>query len=155
MNRIIKRLAVPLSAAAVLGTAGFAYMAGNTVPDTNAGAGAATISGYTVSNVHYTVHDHGIAHEQASASVSAVTFDLAADNPGSGLPPTTLWAVLTTTDPTSSNHWARFDTCAVVGNPGSTTRYTCSFTPVTTNPAVMSVEPLVSKVKSLEVTAAS
>ncbi len=31
MNRIIKRLAVPLSAAAVLGTAGFAYMASNTV----------------------------------------------------------------------------------------------------------------------------
>lgn len=53
MNRIIKRLAVPLSAAAVLGTAGFAYMASNTVPETHAGAGQGTISGYAVSNVHY------------------------------------------------------------------------------------------------------
>lgn len=53
MNRIIKRLAVPLSAAAVLGTAGFAYMASNTVSPSNAGQGTGVVSGYNVTDVHY------------------------------------------------------------------------------------------------------
>jgi hypothetical protein len=53
MNRIVKRLAVPLSAAAILGTAGFAYMATNTVGESYAGGGANQISGYTVSNISY------------------------------------------------------------------------------------------------------
>lgn len=53
MNRIVKRLAVPLSAAAVLGTAGFAYMASNTVPESYAGSGQGTVSGYTVGNINY------------------------------------------------------------------------------------------------------
>lgn len=53
MNRIIKRLAVPLSAAAVLGTAGFAYMASNTVDPSNAGQGTGVVSGYHVYDVHY------------------------------------------------------------------------------------------------------
>lgn len=153
MNRIIKRLAVPLSAAAVLGTAGFAYMASNTVPNTNAGAGSATISGYTVSHVHYTLMDHGVAHAAVDAQVKAVSFDLTADNPGSGLPPTTLWASLKT-DLTPNNIWARYDDCVVNGNPGSTTNYTCTFTPYHGNPAVASLIPAVKDVISLQVTAA-
>ena len=53
MNRIIKRLAVPLSAAAVLGTAGFAYMASNSVAPSYAGQGTGTISGFVVSDISY------------------------------------------------------------------------------------------------------
>lgn len=53
MNRIIKRLAVPLSAAAVLGTAGFAYMASNSVDPSYAGTGTSTISGFNVTNISY------------------------------------------------------------------------------------------------------
>jgi hypothetical protein len=53
MNRIIKRLAVPLSAAAVLGTAGFAYMASNQTATSYAGSGDTTVSGYQVSPIHF------------------------------------------------------------------------------------------------------
>lgn len=39
--------------AAVLSTAGFAYMASNTIPTTAAGESVAAVSGYTVTNVTY------------------------------------------------------------------------------------------------------
>ena len=53
MNRIIKRVVLPLGAAAVVGSAGFAYMATNTVDPSNAGQGTGTVSGYHVYDVHY------------------------------------------------------------------------------------------------------
>lgn len=51
MNRKLKTLALPIGAAVVLGTSGFAYMASNTVNPTNAGEGQGNVYGYTV--------DHG------------------------------------------------------------------------------------------------
>lgn len=54
MNRIVKRLAVPLSAAAVLGTAGFAYMANNPVETSYAGAGSGVVDGYAVYDISFT-----------------------------------------------------------------------------------------------------
>ena len=36
-----------------IGVAGFAFTASNTVPDTKAGDGTGTVSGYVVSSVHY------------------------------------------------------------------------------------------------------
>jgi len=53
MNRIIKRVVLPLGAAAVVGSAGFAYMATNTVSGSNAGQGTGVVSGYSVTDVHY------------------------------------------------------------------------------------------------------
>jgi archaellin len=43
-------------AAAVVAPAAYAFTAANTVPNSNAGSGAGTISGYTVSNVSYTLN---------------------------------------------------------------------------------------------------
>ena len=43
-------------AAAVVAPAAYAFTAANTVPASNAGSGAGTISGYTVSNVAYTLN---------------------------------------------------------------------------------------------------
>lgn len=40
----------------VFATAAFAFAASNTVPDTTAGDGSGTISGYTVSNVTYALN---------------------------------------------------------------------------------------------------
>jgi hypothetical protein len=37
--------------------AGFAFTASNTVPDTKAGDGSGTITGFVVSSVHYTLND--------------------------------------------------------------------------------------------------
>lgn len=55
MNRIVKRMAVPVGAAIILGSSGFAFMASNTFVHSAsfAGEGSQTISGYTVDNVHY------------------------------------------------------------------------------------------------------
>jgi hypothetical protein len=53
MKRITKRLAVPVGAAILLGSTGFAFMAANSVPETFAGNGSGPISGYVVSDVHY------------------------------------------------------------------------------------------------------
>lgn len=53
MNRTIKRIAVPVGAALILGSSGFAFMASNSVPTSYAGNGSGTIAGYNVSDVHY------------------------------------------------------------------------------------------------------
>ena len=39
--------------AAIVGVGGFAFTASNTVPDTKAGDGTGTVTGYVVSSVHY------------------------------------------------------------------------------------------------------
>src|SRR5438270_6416057 len=39
--------------AGAVGVAGFAFTASNTVPDTKAGDGTGTVTGYVVSSVHY------------------------------------------------------------------------------------------------------
>jgi len=48
-----RQLLVVGGGAVVLATAGFAYMASNTVPASYAGEGSAAVSGYTVSNIDY------------------------------------------------------------------------------------------------------
>ena len=90
MNRIFKRLAVPLSAAAVLGTAGFAYMASNTVDSSNAGQGTGTVSGYHVYDVHYPTGTNysciGVLNPtqpgQSQNGIKCVSFKVAPDNAG-------------------------------------------------------------------------
>jgi hypothetical protein len=53
MNRKLKTLALPIGAAVVLGTSGFAFMASNGVSQSYAGEGNGDIAGYNVSNVQY------------------------------------------------------------------------------------------------------
>ncbi len=50
----IKTLLAVVAAAAIGGGA-YAFTASNTVPSTTAGAGSGAVSGYTVTNVHYTL----------------------------------------------------------------------------------------------------
>jgi hypothetical protein len=54
----------------VLAAATFAYAAANTVPASNAGDGSGTVSGYTVTNVHYTLDPTN------PANISNVAFTL-------------------------------------------------------------------------------
>jgi hypothetical protein len=56
MNRTLRKLMIP-GVGVVLATSGFAFMASNTVAASNAGQGEQAISGYDVSNVHYTYVD--------------------------------------------------------------------------------------------------
>lgn len=42
--------------AAIMAAGAYAFAASNTVPDTNAGSGSGTVSGFTASNVSYTLN---------------------------------------------------------------------------------------------------
>src|SRR5207248_41845 len=42
--------------ALAIGVGAYAFTASNTVPSTNVGAGSGTVSGYTVTNLHYTLN---------------------------------------------------------------------------------------------------
>jgi hypothetical protein len=61
--------------AVVLATAGFAYMASNTVAASSAGEASATVTGYTVSNIQYSA-EQGWGQPAPSYSVSTVKFIL-------------------------------------------------------------------------------
>jgi hypothetical protein len=50
------RYLLAAAAAAVVAPAAYAFTAANTVPNSSAGSGAGTISGYTVSSVSYTLN---------------------------------------------------------------------------------------------------
>jgi hypothetical protein len=51
-----RRYLLAAAVAAVIAPAAYAFTASNTVPGTNAGSGSGAISGYTVSNVAYTLN---------------------------------------------------------------------------------------------------
>ena len=91
----------------------YAYTASNTVDASNAGQGATTISGYTITSVQYTLDTSG-----ATANVSGATFSIAPTG-GSGSAPTTVKARLTSS--------GTYVTCS---NTTGTT-WSCPFTGVT------------------------
>ena len=107
------RLVPALILAGLLATASYAFTATNTVPGTNAGQGAQTISGYTVSNVTYDLDT-----SSGTAMVTGATFDLTPD--AGGPPPTDVEARLTPT--------GTYVDCT---NSAGTT-WTCAFSGVTT-----------------------
>jgi hypothetical protein len=78
MRSIVRRVALPIGAAVVLGSGGFAFMAVNGVPGTHVGSGEADISGYNVSNVHYTYADVDDNPELSYIKTVAFTLDHAA-----------------------------------------------------------------------------
>ncbi|HEU5363226.1 MAG TPA: hypothetical protein VFU56_07765 [Gaiellaceae bacterium] len=65
------RLIIVAVAAVALGAGVFAYAASNTVPNTTAGAGSGTISGYTVSSVVYGLNS------TTPTNLDSVTFTIA------------------------------------------------------------------------------
>lgn len=89
MNRTMKRLAIPVVAAAVLGTSGFAFMSNNTFSSTpGAGEGQVHASGYDVNAIHNVGCGSGqpticytnfnlqtLASDQADAATVLVRFD--------------------------------------------------------------------------------
>ncbi len=72
MNRIMKRMALPVGAAIVLGSSGFAFMASNTVGTTYAGDGQGKIAGYTLQDYNYQTS----SNDSAPVKVSGVQFQL-------------------------------------------------------------------------------
>ena len=66
------KVAFALMIVAIIAVAGYAFAAANTVPDTKAGDGKGTVSGYTVTNVVYTLNTAN------PATLDSVSFDLGA-----------------------------------------------------------------------------
>ena len=76
--RIPVRLVAMFALALILATAAYGFAASNTVPGTNAGDGSAAISGYTVSNVHYTLNATN------PANIDSLSFTIAPAVPAGG-----------------------------------------------------------------------
>jgi hypothetical protein len=69
MTRYRRRTALVIAAAAALALATYAFTASNTVPNTKAGQGEGTITGYNVSSVAYNLAAN-------PANIDTVTFTL-------------------------------------------------------------------------------
>ena len=67
-----RRTALIVAAAAALAFAAYAFTASNTVPGSSAGDGSGAISGYTVSNIAYTLDSTN------AANIESVSFTLSA-----------------------------------------------------------------------------
>jgi hypothetical protein len=76
--RRIYKILLAVAALLILSTTAYAFAASNTVPTTNAGDGENTISGYSVTNVHYNL-DAG-----NPSNVATVTFTISPALPGGG-----------------------------------------------------------------------
>jgi hypothetical protein len=87
------RFLVGLVAAGAIAGGAYAYTAANTVPTSNAGAGSGTVSGYTVSNLHYTLNS------STPANIDSLTFTVSPVIPSTGSGHVSVQAALTTGGP--------------------------------------------------------
>jgi len=73
MNRFNRRRRVALAAllALIVAASAYAFTASNTVPSSSAGEGSGLITGFTVSNIHYTLNAAN------PAGITGVSFSLA------------------------------------------------------------------------------
>ena len=75
------RFLVGLVAAGAIAGGAYAYTAANTVPTSTAGAGSGTVSGYTVSSLHYALNTSTPANiDSLTFTVSPVTADPPTDH---------------------------------------------------------------------------
>lgn len=79
VSRLYSRFLPALMIVLILTTAAFAFAAANVVPETGAGDGSGTISGYTVSAIHYNLNGTN------PANIDSVQFTLA-PTAGAGTP---------------------------------------------------------------------
>ena len=111
-QRNARRFMGALTMAGIMAVGNYAFTASNTVEASAAGQGEATISGYSITTVRYTLDT-----SSGTANVSGVSFSIAPTSGGSA--PTTVKARLTST--------GTYQSCT---NSSGTT-WTCSFSGVT------------------------
>ena len=87
------RLVLVAVIAAVVAGGAYAFTAANTVPATNAGSGSGTVSGYTVSNIHYTLNT------TTPNNIDSLTFTISPAVPNTGSGKVVAQAALTTGGP--------------------------------------------------------
>jgi hypothetical protein len=69
-NVVQTKILMAAIAVVVIGGGVYAFTASNTVPNTTAGAGAGTVSGYTVTNLHYSLN------ATTPANIDSLTFTI-------------------------------------------------------------------------------
>jgi hypothetical protein len=89
------RFLVGFVAAAAIAGGAYAYTAANTVPASNAGAGSGTVSGYTVTNVHYGLN------ATTPTNIDSLTFNVSPSIPNTGSGKVAVSVALTTGGPNS------------------------------------------------------
>ena len=87
------RFVVGLVAALSIAGGAYAYTAANTVPTSTAGAGSGTVSGYTVTNLHYTLNT------TTPANIDSMTFTVSPVIPSTGSGKVAVSAALSTGGP--------------------------------------------------------
>jgi hypothetical protein len=87
------RFVVGLVAALSIAGGAYAYTAANTVPTSTAGAGSGTVSGYTVTNLHYTLN------ATTPANIDSMTFTVSPVIPSTGSGKVAVSAALSTGGP--------------------------------------------------------
>jgi hypothetical protein len=87
------RFLVGLVASIAIAGGAYAFTASNTVPTSNAGAGSNTVSGYTVSSLHYALNS------STPSNIDSMTFTVSPSIPSTGSGNVTVSAALTTGGP--------------------------------------------------------
>lgn len=95
MSHRLVRFAVAFGAAAAVAGGAYAFTAANTVPTSNAGAGSGTVSGYTVTNVHYALN------ATTPANIDSLTFNVSPVIPSTGSGKVIVQAALTSGGPST------------------------------------------------------
>jgi len=88
----VKLLVAIVAAMAVAGGA-YAFTASNTVPSSTAGAGSGTVSGFTVTNLHYSLN------ATTPLNIDSLTFTVSPVIPNTGSGKVIVQAILTTGGP--------------------------------------------------------
>jgi hypothetical protein len=89
------RFVVGLVSAVAIAGGAYAFTASNTVPTSNAGAGSGTVSGYTVTNLHYGLN------ATTPSNIDSLTFNVSPVIPSTSSGKVSISAALTTGGPNS------------------------------------------------------
>ena len=90
-SKIVAAVVVALA----IGGGAYAFTASNTVPASNAGAGSGAVSGYTVTNLHYSLDS------TTPANIDSLTFTISPTVPSTGSGKVVISAALSTGGPTN------------------------------------------------------
>lgn len=93
--RMKSKLGIVFVAFLVVAGGAYAFTAANTVPSSTAGAGSSTVSGYTVTNLHY------VLDATTPTNVDSVTFTISPVVPTTGAGKVVIQAALSTGGPTN------------------------------------------------------
>lgn len=94
-HRSLIKIVVACGAAAVIAGGAYAFTAANTVPNSTAGAGAGTVSGYVVTGLHYALN------ATTPTNIDSLTFTVSPVIPSTSTGKVIIQAALSTGGPTN------------------------------------------------------